>query len=357
MPRIRLLRRWRAFTLIELLVVIAIIAILIGLLVPAVQKVREAAARMQSANNIKQLVLASHNANDTNGNLPPVYGSYPVGNDPNWGAAYLPSHFGTIGYWLLPYIEQDTTYVDWEVNGNGGHNGQSWWISNPVKTYQAPGDPTMPSNGSTWCCGQAGFGRGASSYAANWHVFRGGWGEDWQFGGIAKVGNIPDGASNTIFFAERYAICGPSSGDSTNPINPTYVQHIYNEDGQGTGPGFEYFIVANGQIGNYRPWFSMGFWANLNFGQLGQLYANYPYGVPYTSGGGLPNYPWAYMQLPQIKPPINACDPTRLQALSTAGINVGMGDGSVRLVPASISQMTFGLAVDPADSLSLGSDW
>ena len=178
MPIIPLLRRARAFTLIELLVVIAIIAILIGLLLPAVQKVREAAARAQSQNNLKQQVLATHNANDTYGNLPPVYGGYPVGNDPNWGAPYLPSHFGTIGYWLLPFIEQDNLYKDTEINGNGGHNSNSWWISNPVKTYQAQGDTTLPSNGQTWCCGQNGFGRGATSYAANWHVFRGGWGED-----------------------------------------------------------------------------------------------------------------------------------------------------------------------------------
>src|ERR1700756_4017480 len=90
----------QAFTLVELLVVIAIIAILIGLLLPAVQKVREAAARTQCTNNIKQLGIAIHNCNDSNGKLPPLVGTYP----------------GTIGpsqslhFWLLPYIEQDNLF-------------------------------------------------------------------------------------------------------------------------------------------------------------------------------------------------------------------------------------------------------
>src|SRR5437762_1128956 len=98
------MRRRQGFTLIELLVVIAIIAILIGLLLPAVQKVREAAARSTSSNNIKQLVLAVHNYSGANGDKLPPLADIAQGN--NTTTEGLKS----IVYFILPYIEQDNVY-------------------------------------------------------------------------------------------------------------------------------------------------------------------------------------------------------------------------------------------------------
>jgi prepilin-type N-terminal cleavage/methylation domain-containing protein len=144
------------FTLIELLVVIAIIAILIGLLLPAVQKVREAAARMQCSNNLKQIALASHNYDSANGKLPPG-----LNWDRSKGIQFTSAgpYVGSLAF-LLPYVEQDNVYRQINPNFFNTNVDTGWWGSDPataaiaqahIKTFECPADnPYGPTTVGTW---------------------------------------------------------------------------------------------------------------------------------------------------------------------------------------------------------------
>jgi prepilin-type N-terminal cleavage/methylation domain-containing protein len=202
-------RRWarpNGFTLIELLVVIAIIAILIGLLLPAVQKVREAAARISDGNNLKQMSLALHSCNDANGKLPPCANYFPASNAANGNGP--PAPIGDIHYFILPYMEQGNTYNSISV--------ASWNTTGQViKNFISPGDPTAPANGLVTTFSTT---RGATSYASNYYVFGN------TAGGSASIPKtFQDGQSNTIVFVERYVTCGG-------------ISLTWTESGQGAGP-------------------------------------------------------------------------------------------------------------------------
>jgi prepilin-type N-terminal cleavage/methylation domain-containing protein len=177
--------RARGFTLIELLVVIAIIAILIGLLVPAVQKVREAANKSTSSNNLRQIGIAVHNCNDSHANqLPPLRGRFSGSTTTN----------RTIFFWLLPFIEQTALY-----NQFASTTSTAYSTAMVIKTYHCPGDASL-------LAAQAGC-----SYAANPAVFQGSSTTGWNSTLAAAAAGIPrsfaDGTTNTIMFTQRSARC------------------------------------------------------------------------------------------------------------------------------------------------------
>jgi prepilin-type N-terminal cleavage/methylation domain-containing protein len=189
-------RKRRGFTLIEFLVVIAIIAILIGLLLPAVQKVREAASRMQCANNLKQLGLALHNFHDANGKFPPgqVQGPYPEAR------VYWKANHGWAPF-ILPWIEQQSLYdqYHWEVSAGKALNLPV--LSTQLKIFQCP----SAEADRFYTAGPSGSGA-CGDYAPTWYVAPALATGDCR-GGLApntmtRLTDIQDGASNTILLTE-----------------------------------------------------------------------------------------------------------------------------------------------------------
>ena len=295
------------FSLIELLVVIAIIAVLLGLLVPAVQKAREAAARIQCCNNLRQIGIARHDFHTAYGRMPCGIGWWSEPNTASPGKA-----FGICWFHVLPFIEQDSLYKS-SFDGTSYFAGNNGVYTRPIKTYVCPSDPSTEGAGVVTLYSGAVW--GAMSYAANTQIDaicdKNGILQD-IYGNFRLESSCPDGTSNTIYVAEKYAHCTNAIykeggtlwaywiGDaSIQPLHAAYALSIWN--GYSVGPSSKFSVRPNPFRGN--------------------------------------------------------CDPTLASSPHSGGINVCMVDGSVRFVSEGISGTTWWAACTPSGGEVLGNDW
>jgi prepilin-type N-terminal cleavage/methylation domain-containing protein len=339
--KVELSRRPAAgFTLIELLVVVAIIGVLIALLLPAVQKVREAANRMQCANNLKQIGLALHHSQDTHGYMPPAGGWYPYGGQTGQAGQGV----GPVTLHLLPFLEQQNLLEQFRPyilpdppGGSHPFYGVAWgyWNENPttlsgrktrLTTYICPSDPSVGN----WVGNGGGDGKGVGladcSYGANFYVFGNAnqittppqdeylapFSSSWQGQPVIPT-TFPDGTSNTILFGEKYSGCGANS--SGVAIYGSIWWH------------------ASGYVG---PYFAISY-----FG--GSLY----------EGSASVVYLWQQ----QPNPWQTSCNHELASSGHAGGINVVLADGSGRFLGNGMNQTTWSHACNPNDGEVLGADW
>jgi prepilin-type N-terminal cleavage/methylation domain-containing protein len=321
MSPIRSLVRQRGFTLIELLVVIAIIAVLIALLLPAVQKVREAAARSQSSNNLRQIALATHNCNDNFQEVPLVSGRWKGVPSTNTAIATAQK---SIWFALLPYVEQDNLYKQIvalpiaQQDRTPNNSNSPYRVL--IKTYTSPADFT--GNGSL----------GQASYAANWQLFqqRLAASNATAFQAYSAIPrSFPDGTSNVIMFGEIYQQC--NTGASANRATRYWgMTGAWNNRSVAT---FNRGRNANTSVNPATLSAEPGFQAAPRNNVAPANTA-----APPTNTGGGCN--WRLAQTPHA-----------------GGMLVALGDASVRSVQSSINVNTWRRAITPADGQVLGNDW
>ncbi len=346
--------RRQAFTLIELLVVIAIIAVLVGLLLPAVQKVREASNRASCSNNLKQMGIAVQNfASANGGNMP--YGWYPNGQNGTWTMAA-----GSAFYTLLPYMEQDNLFNG--VSTNSPQQNFANAASTPVKTFVCPSDSGTVNLGAMWNAPiwPTFVWINGTGTAPSTHMPDPNNGNATQFAGSSYVysqqalghgvnigSSFADGTSNTIMISERIQDCFSTT------LTPTGA-HYYTT---WADPWTAYWF-AGGNLGGV----GSGFQPNAQgIYRANPLPTSTPLPTNASTTGYLRTSPTtfvgsAYTWGIQASASPNNCRRTNFSAGHPSGVQVLFADGSVHTMPPTVDPAILYAASTPANGEIFGGE-